>query len=310
MQVSVLYFDSIILNMKRAFKEGMIKVPGGKVWYKMYGAEKSGIPVLAVHGGPGVPHNYMEPLVALADERPVVFYDQLGCGNSERPSYKSLWEVDRFVEELHQVRDALGMKNVHLVGQSWGTMLIVEYLLRKKPDGVVSIVLSGPYLSTPRWFEDQQALIKLLPQSVQNIISKYEKNGNFASPEYQDAMMLFYKKHVCLMDPWPDSLNKAMELFGTEVYEYMWGPSEFTITGTLKNADLSDRLAEIKPPVLFTCGEYDEATPSTTYYYQSKLPGSEIHIFKSASHSHILEKPDEYITLVRAFMKKSEEIAL
>src|SRR5574344_1644966 len=101
--------------MKRAFKEGMIKVPGGKVWYKIYGAEKSGIPVLAVHGGPGVPHNYMEPLVALADERPVVFYDQLGCGNSERPSYKSLWEVDRFVEELHQVRDALGMKNVHLV---------------------------------------------------------------------------------------------------------------------------------------------------------------------------------------------------
>lgn len=293
--------------MKQTFEEGMINVPGGKVWYRMAGVEKSNIPVLVIHGGPGAPHNYMEPLEALADERPVVFYDQLGCGNSERPSDKSLWEVDRFVEELDQVRNTLGLKKVHLVGQSWGTMLIVEYMLRKKPEGVLSIVLSGPYLSTTRWIEDQKALIKLLPQSVQITISKYEKNGNFASPEYQDAMTLFYKKHVCLMNPWPDSLNKAMELFGTDVYEYMWGPSEFTITGTLKNADLCDKLDKIKTPVLFTCGEYDEATPATTFYYQSKLPGSEVHVFKDASHSHILEKPDEYITLVRDFINKYEK---
>lgn len=296
--------------MSKTSKEGMINVPGGKVWYKMFGAEKSGIPVLAVHGGPGAPHNYMEPLEALTDERPVVFYDQLGCGNSERPSDKSLWEVDRFVEELQQVRDALGLKKVHLIGQSWGTMLIVEYMLRKKPAGVVSIVLSGPYLSTPRWVEDQLALIEMLPENVQSTIKKYESNGNFASPEYQDAMTIFYKKHVCRMDPWPDCLNKAMELLGAEVYDYMWGPSEFTMTGTLKNAELSDRLAEIKTPVLFTCGEYDEATPATTFYYQSMLPGSEVYVFKDASHSHILEKPDEYITLISYFINKSEKSCL
>lgn len=296
--------------MSKTSKEGMINVPGGKVWYKMFGAEKSGIPVLAVHGGPGAPHNYMEPLEALTDERPVVFYDQLGCGNSERPSDKSLWEVDRFVEELQQVRDALGLKKVHLIGQSWGTMLIVEYMLRKKPAGVVSIVLSGPYLSTPRWVEDQLALIEMLPENVQSTIKKYESNGNFASPEYQDAMTIFYKKHVCRMDPWPDCLNKAMELLGAEVYDYMWGPSEFTMTGTLKNAELSDRLAEIKTPVLFTCGEYDEATPATTFYYQSMLPGSEVYVFKDASHSHILEKPDEYITLISYFINKSEKTCL
>jgi proline-specific peptidases, Bacillus coagulans-type subfamily len=290
-----------------SIKEGMINVTGGRVWYRIVGANRKGIPLLTLHGGPGAPHDYLEPMEALANDRPVIFYDQLGCGNSDKPSDTSLWNIHRFVEELEQVRTALNLKKVHLMGQSWGTMLAVEYMLRKKPNGVVSLILSGPYLSTPRWVADQQFLISQLPENVQDTIRKYEQNGDFASPSYQEAMMVFYQKHLCRMNPWPDGLNKAMEKMGVEVYEYMWGPSEFTMTGTLKDADLTEQLSQIKVPVLFTCGEFDEARPVTTNYYQSKLPGSEIHIFQGASHSHQLEKPDEYNQVVRNFLKKTEK---
>jgi len=287
-------------------KEGMISVTGGRVWYRIVGADKKGIPLLAVHGGPGAPHDYLEPLEALADERPVIFYDQLGCGNSERPADTTLWNVARFVDELEQVRTALDLKKVHILGTSWGTMLAVEYMLRKKPSGVVSLVLSGPYLSTAMWVEDQQMWISQLPQNVGDTISKYEANGEFASPSYQDAMMYFYQEHLCRLSPWPDCLNRAFGNIGIPVYEYMWGPSEFTMTGTLRNADLTGKLNLIKVPALFTCGEFDEATPATTNIYKNLLPGSEMHIIKDASHTHQLEKPDEYLEITRDFIQRSE----
>lgn len=291
---------------KKEANEGFIQVTGGEVWYRIVGAGQKGIPLLVLHGGPGVPHDYLKPLEALADERPVVFYDQLGCGLSESPSDTSLWTVGRFVEELKQVRTALNLEKVHILGQSWGTMLAVEYLHREKPGGVVSLVLSAPYLNTERWVEDQQQWIAQLPADIQDTIRKYEANRDFGSPAYQDAMMYFYRKHVCRIDPWPDCLNRAMEKMGMEVYERMWGPSEITMTGTLKNADLTGLLSEITMPALFTCGEYDEATPTTTAFYQSKLPGSEMYIFNDASHSHHLERTDEYNQLVRDFLKKAE----
>jgi proline iminopeptidase len=236
----------------------------------------------------------------------VIFYDQLGCGNSDRPSDTALWNVARFVEELEQVLTALKLDKVHILGQSWGTMLAVEYMLRKNPAGVSSLVLSAPYLSTFRWIEDQRFWISKLPQGIQDTILKYEANGDYAAVSYQDAMMYFYREHLCRMDPWPDCLNRSFEKTGVQVYETMWGHSEFTMTGTLKNADLTEQLSLITIPVLFTCGEFDEATPATTAFYQSKLPGSEIQVIMDASHSHHLEKPDEYLSIIRNFINNVE----
>jgi len=300
------YSNSNTSESTPTVKEGYIEVTGGRVWYRIVGAEKEGIPLLTLHGGPGAPHDYFEPLEELADERPVIFYDQLGCGNSDKPSDTTLWTTGRFVEEVELVRKALELDTVHILGQSWGTMLATEYMIRKNPGGVVSLILSGPYLSTQRWVADQKLLISKLPQSVQDTINKYEANGDFASSSYQEAMMHFYKKYLCRLDPWPECLNRSMEKMGVEVYNYMWGPSEFTMTGTLKDADLSEKLNLIKAPVLFTCGEFDEATPTTTTYYQSKVPGSEIHIFQGASHSHHLEKREEYLQVVRDYIRKTE----
>ena len=289
-----------------ATAEGKVPVHGGNVWYRIAGREKAGVPVLMVHGGPGAPHDYLEPLAALADERPVVFYDQLGCGNSDRPDDQALWTTARFVEELAAVRAALGLREVHILGQSWGTMLAVEYMLAKKPGGVRSLVLTAPFLSAPLWIADQRAYLAAMPAAVRQVVAEAEAKGDYESPAYQEAVMAFYRKHLCLLDPWPEAVQRTFAKMGMQVYLSMFGPSEFTATGSLKDADLVGRLGEITVPALFTCGSQDEATPATTRLYQRALPGAELAVFADTSHQHHLEKLDEYLAAVRSFLARAE----
>ena len=287
-------------------KEGMVDVPGGKVWYKIVGTGAKGNPILTLHGGPGVPHDYLEPLEDLSNDRPVIFYDQLGCGNSDKPDDTSLWTVDRFVEELAVLREHLELDKVHLLGHSWGTALAVEYVATRKPRGICSMVLSGSFLSGSRWISDTRALLAKLPKKTQKVILDSEAAGVFDSPEFQAAMLTFYKKHVCRMDPWPDCINRGFEKLAQNVYVYMGGPSEFTFIGTLKDFERTGALKGISVPVLFTAGQYDEASPKTTRYYHSLLPGSEIHVFKGASHCHHVEKRKEYMRVVRDFLARAD----
>ncbi|MFQ5479535.1 MAG: proline iminopeptidase-family hydrolase, partial [Candidatus Binatia bacterium] len=267
-------------------REGAVAVTGGNVWYKIVGADRPGVPLLVLHGGPGIPHDYMTPLEALADERPVVFYDQLGCGNSDRPADETLWTIERYVDELVRVREALHLDHVHILGHSWGSMLAVDYMLTRRPAGVVSLTLAGPPMSAERWFADQRVWLLELPRLTQEAIRDAEASGNFDSPEYQTAVAAFYNLHVCRLDPWPDFVQDALspEKMGQDVYLYMWGPSEFTITGTLKDFERVDRLKEITTPTLLTCGHYDEATPAATEYYHRNMPGSEFAVIDNASH--------------------------
>ncbi|NQU18414.1 MAG: proline iminopeptidase-family hydrolase [Candidatus Saganbacteria bacterium] len=290
----------------RTTQEAYIPVTGGKVWYKIVDANKKRIPLLVLHGGPGAPHDCLEPIEALADNRPVIFYDQQGCGNSGKPEDPSFFTIESFINELEQVRKALNLKKVHILGQSWGSMLAVDYILNRKPKGVVSLILSGPCLSVSRWSKDQKAYLAELPEKLQKVIKESEASGDFTSQEYQDAMMYYYKLHICRLDPWPDCLNRTFEKLGKKVYEHMWGPSEFTITGTLKKYERASRLKEIKIPVLFTCGRYDEASPGTTEYYHKMLPGSEVVVFEEASHAHHIEKTDQYLETVRDFLHSCE----
>lgn len=278
-------------------------MPGGSVWYGIVGADKKGVPLLTLHGGPGAPHDYLEPLAGLADERPVIFYDQLGCGSSDRPSDTSLWTVSRFSHELSLVRGALGLANVHIMGQSWGTMLAVDYVLRN-PKGVKSLVLSAPCLSASRFIKDTRVYLDALPENDKSAILECEASGDFASTRYQDAMMSFYKRHLCRMDPWPEPLLRTIDRLGHEVYGYMWGPSEFTVTGVLKDFERAESLGKIDIPALFTCGRYDEVTPSAAAYYSGKLAGSKCVVIEDASHEHHLEKPEEYLPAVRKFLNE------
>jgi proline iminopeptidase len=283
--------------------QGYIPVEGGRVWYKIVGAETPGIPLLTLHGGPGYPHDYLEPLEQLARERPVIFYDQLGCGKSDRPGDRALWRVDRFVRELAQVRQALGLQRVHLFGHSWGSMLAVDHLLSGA--SVASLTLASPALSIPRWMSDAAQLRKTLPADVQEALARHEAAGTTDTLRYRDATMHYYRRYMCRMDPWPEPMNRSHEASSGAVYREMWGPSELYATGNLIDYDRTGRLREIAVATLYTCGRYDEATPEATAWYRSLTPASEMLVFERSAHMPHLEETDTYLVALRAFLSRN-----
>jgi proline iminopeptidase len=285
---------------------GYIPVEGGRVWYKIVGAGTPGIPLLTLHGGPGYPHDYLEPLDQLAGERPVIFYDQLGCGRSDRPADRALWRIDRFVRELAQVRQALGLERIHLFGHSWGAMLAVDYLLSGA--SAASLILASPALSIPRWMADAAQLRKTLPADVQETLARHEAAGTTDTLRYRGATMQYYHRYLCRMDPWPEPMNRSHEASSGAVYREMWGPSELYATGNLIEYDRTGRLREIALPTLYTCGRYDEATPEATAWYRSLTPAAEMLVFERSAHMPHLEETDAYLAALRAFLDQDEKI--
>ncbi|KAB2335628.1 proline iminopeptidase-family hydrolase [Bacillus mesophilum] len=285
--------------------EGMIDVIGGKVWYQKHVGEGTGTPVIILHGGPGSSHYSMQDLKILAKDRPVIFYDQLGCGKSERPNDKSLWHIDRFVEELGQVREALNLDEVHILGHSWGTTLAAAYLLTK-PAGVKSVIFSSPCLSAPLWAEDQERNRQLLPEDVQAVLKECEENGTTDSEAYKEATAEFNKMFVCRLDPMPAFLKEGAKYRSPEVYNIMWGPSEFHVTGNLKSFDCTQQLKEIKIPSLYTCGRYDEATPESTQSFSELTPHSAFHVFEESAHMPYIEEPEQYVSVISEFLRQND----
>ncbi|WP_273847309.1 proline iminopeptidase-family hydrolase [Rubrobacter calidifluminis] len=285
-------------------REGYINVPGGRVWYRSVG--EGGIPLLCLHGGPGFTHYYLEPLEDLAGRREVIFYDQLGCGRSDRPSDPALWTVDRFVEELVVVREALGLERMHLFGSSWGGMLAMQYVLDRKP-ALESLILCGSPASMPRWIRECSEMLAEEPEEVRETIRHHEERGFTACPEYASAILGFYKKHVCRMEPWPEGLERSFAEAGYEVYETMNGPSEFTVVGTLKDWDVTERLGEIQVPTLLTGGRHDECTPAHLKDMHRRIPDSELVIIEDASHLCFAEQRGEYMRIANDFLERIEK---
>lgn len=285
-------------------KQGFVEVEGGKVWYEIlnYASEKN--PVLLLHGGPGFTSDYLRPLAALSDERPVIFYDQLGAGRSDRPQDTSLWKTRRFVDELELLRKELNLDTIHLFGHSWGSMLATEYMSRN-PTGIKSVILAGPCLSAQRWITDTNALRKQMPQAIQDTLTLHEQRGTTASEGYIKATDEFYKRYFCRIPFTPD-VQKSFDDQSLSVYNTMWGNNEFTATGNLKDFDRTDVLGKITVPTLFTCGEFDEATPATTQWYASQARSSEVVVIEGASHLSMNEKPDEYVKVIREFLGRSD----
>jgi proline-specific peptidase len=283
--------------------EGYVEVPGGKVWYRSVG--EGGTPLLCLHGGPGFTHFYLERLEDLADRRRVVFYDQLGCGNSDRPDDASLWTVDRFVDELATVRAALGLDDLHLFGSSWGGMLAMQYVLDRQPP-LRSLLLCGSPASIPRWIQECADLLEAEPDEVRETIRSHEEQGFTACPEYQAALLGFYRKHVCRLDPWPAGLERSFAEAGYQVYGTMNGPSEFTVVGTLKDWDVTERLGEIRVPTLLVGGRYDECRPEHLQAMQRRIPGSLLAIIEDASHLCFAERPAEFMRVVNDFLNAVE----
>jgi proline iminopeptidase len=280
--------------------EGFIRVDGKNIWYSVYGENQKGTPLLVVHGGPGF-LSMPQVVSDLAADRPVYFYDQLGCGNSDRADDNSSYTVDYYVRELEEVRRQLKLDKVYLMGFSWGTALICSFMIDKKPSRVSGLILCGPCLSTQKWYDDQRENIAKMPDEVRNAIETGEKTGDFGD-SYQAAMMQYYYKHICRLNPWPDYVNEALSKTNPDVYNTMWGPSEFTATGTLRDFDLTPRLHEIDLPVLLICGDYDEAGVKTVKDYQTAFPNACMAVIPDSAHLHQIEQPEIFKTVVNRFL--------
>jgi proline iminopeptidase len=286
-------------------REGYIPVTGGRVWYQIVGAGDA-LPLLVLPGGPGFPSDYLESLAALADKRPVVFYDPLGCGKSDRPDDISLWRIERFAEEVEHVRQMLGLTQVHLLGHSGGTIVALEYLLGK-PAGVMSLIQVGPLLSIPRQLNEMKRLLATLPAEMQAAAIHHEAAGTIESKEYQQVDREFGRRFGCRVPV----LERPASRIGQQVIETLYGPTvisftEHLLTGNMKDYDRSDRAHELTVPTLFLCGRYDLCTPEETSRYHQLVPGSEMVVFEQSSHSPYVEESERFLQVVRDFLRRVE----
>ena len=218
-------------------REGYVTVPGGRVWYKIVG-NGSGTPLLLLHGGPGGTSRSFEPLSVLSNERPIIFYDQLGGGRSERPSDTNLWRVERFVEELECVRRELGLRRFHILGHSWGSLLAVEYMFTR-PRGVESLILSGGAFNMARCFRDINGLVAELPPDVRETLLRHMTNHTTQTAEYQQATGVFMQRHFVRAQAMPPELADfdLMKDFGHVMAQTMIGEDSLTPAGVLKDYD-------------------------------------------------------------------------
>jgi L-proline amide hydrolase len=287
--------------------EGTIPFKGHSTWYQVVGeGEEDGkLPLLLLHGGPGGAHDYMESMGALAATgRRVIFYDQLGCGKSPVPSDPDMWTVELFVEEVDAVREALGLDRLHILGQSWGGMLGMEYALTQ-PSGVDSLIICDSPASMVQWVSEANRLRAELPPDVQATLLRHEQAGTTDDPEYEEASKVFYDRHVCRV-PWSDAVARSFAQMPNEVYLTMNGPSEFHCIGTLKTWDITGRLGEITQPTLIISGAYDEATPLISRTINEAIPGSEWVLFENSSHMPHEEEPERFHEVVSGWLERRE----
>jgi proline-specific peptidase len=287
-------------------EEGFVDVTGGRVWYRRDGPAGR-MPLLVLHGGPGAASYYVEPLAeAIAEHRPTVVYDQLGCGRSDKPDDPSLWTFDRAVEELDRVRAALGLHRCHLLGQSWGGWLSIEYMCRGT-QGIEGLVLASTSASIAQFVGEARRLIDAMAEPARTTLNELGARGEYDDPAYKEAVSAFYRLHLCRREPWPEAMARSVaELDGNQVYLTMNGPTEFDVIGSLRTWDRTGDLGLIDTPTLVTCGRYDEITPACSETIRDGIPGARAVVFEESAHCAHLEEPELYAQVVEEFLREVE----
>jgi proline iminopeptidase/L-proline amide hydrolase len=287
--------------------EGKIPFKGYNTWYRRVGSCDAGkFPLLVLHGGPGACHNYLESLEDIADTgREVIFYDQLGCGNSTIPSNPELWNAKLWQEEIDVIRRALKLDRLHILGQSWGGMLLMQYAIAQ-PKGVISMIVASSPASMDLWLSEAGRLINYLPSEMVTALKKGDASGEVNTPEYQAAYAEYYHRHVCNLDPYPDFVSQSFDNMG-EPYYVMQGHSEFVVTGKLKGWDVTSDLSKITIPTLLTSGVMDEATPFIVKTIYDLIPDCEWELLMGTHLVHV-EQREQYNRVVENFMRKKEQL--
>ena len=287
-----------------------------QTWYKIVRpaqADNSKKPLITLHGGPGATHDYLLSMADLAgDGRQVIFYDQIGNGNSSHLPERGadFWTVDLFVRELHNLVGELGLAaaGYHVLGQSWGGFLAQEFALTQ-PEGLKTLVLADTAASFPDFVAECNKLRAGLPPEVEAILRKHEEAGTTADPEYAQASEVFYPRHVCRIDPMPADVTRSFGWIDTDptVYHTMNGPSEFHVIGSIKDWQVKDRLREITIPVLLVSGRHDEAGLPLQETLLGGLPTAEWTVFGDSSHMPHWEERRRYMGVVGSWLRQHDD---
>ena len=279
---------------------GFVEVMGYKLFYRSFGAGTDTL--LCLHGGPGVPHYYLLPLANLAnDSFRVVLYDQLGVGSSDKPTDLTLFNIERGADEVEGVRKALGLGRMNLLGSSYGGALALQYAL-KYQEHIKKMVIASGLSSVAETVSEMTRLKTQLPAKTQEIMKRFEAKFAFLHPEYLKAVDEYYHNFLCRLPEWPEDVKRALNEMSVPVYFTQNGPNEFTIIGTWKGWDITDRLPEIKVPTLVTVGKYDEITPKIAETIHKGIPGSVLRIFEKSAHLTMWDEEEEYLRVVKKFL--------
>jgi proline-specific peptidase len=298
--------DSKATNPILAIGQGQLAVPGGNIWYKVTGTGKE-MPIVLLHGGPGMSSFYLKPFEDLGNDRQVIRYDQLGGGKSDMITDTTMFTIDHFVNELDSLRSYFGINKWHVFGHSWGTILAIEYY-RAHPDYVASLTFGSAVFDIPAYAKRAKQLLTTLPDSLQQAIKKAETAGNYQDPLYQEAMNQFYSLYL-VQHPIQADMDSTWATYNAGIYIYMQGPSEFTITGTLKNYNSTSLLSQIKVPALFTVGEFDEVGPELVKSFADKVPNSRYILFAGSAHMTPWDAREENVKAVRDFLNSVDSLS-
>ena len=285
--------------------EGYFEIDDYKLFYRKFG---SGDDVLvALHGGPGMPHDYLAPLVQHAGEDLTVYlYDQFGVGHSDKPAPGDFdrYTVEHYRDELEAVRreiDPGGSFTIY--GQSWGGMLAQEYVL-EYGDHVDALILANTLADTQTAYESMRSVLDELSDEDRATVEEYESQRAYDAPEYEAALDGAYREHLCRTDEYPRQVLSTLERINLDVYGLMWGPNEYILmdTARLRGWDVRNRIGDIDTPTLVLSGEYDEIEPSIARGIADRIPDSQIHVFEESSHMPFWEEPDAHYDVVESFL--------
>ena len=299
-------------------REGTVALPldgeEAETWYRVTGDLRPGdttapAPLVVLHGGPGGTHDYLLSLADLAERRAIIHYDQLGNGRSTHYPDRGadFWTVDLFVRELHNLVGALGIAGRHhVLGQSWGGFLAQEYALTQPP-GLRALVLADTAASFPDFVSEANRLRADLPPEVEEVLRRHEAAGTTDDPEYMEACLVFYGRHVCRIE-WPPEVAAVFEWIERDptVYHTMNGPSEFHVVGSIKDWQSKDRLGEIGVPTLLVSGRHDEATPALQQVLLDGISGSEWVCCEDSSHMPHVEERELYMQVVGDWLARHD----
>lgn len=288
--------------------EGFMPFRGHETYYRIVHPNGKKAPVLFLHGGPGSSHNYFEVFDALAEtlDRPFVMYDQIGCGESTVEGDEKLFNAETWMDELQALRDHLGLDKVHILGQSWGGMMCIWYALERKPEGVLSYILSSTLSSAGMWREEQHRRISYMDEASKQAIYRAEETGDYEDPAYLKAVDAFMLRYCApsFGDDAPEYLRRPKK--GGVSYVVGWGKNEFTPTGTLSGYEFTDRLHEIETPCLITSGAIDLSSPFIAKTMYDRIPNAKWELFQYSRHMPFIEETDRYFEVLTEWLSDKE----